>query len=842
MSKSPAEAPLTPLFQQYFALVEAWPDCLVLMQCGDFYEAYGEGAETFAREADLILTAKEAGAGRKIPMAGIPLHTVEGYLRTLVAKGYRVAVADQMLNPSECKGLVPREVTRIVTAGTILDPQSLNEKEHNYLVGLYFQRGQAQALAAADISTGHFCGRPLEGQLEQLGEELDRFQAREVVVWGQVDPGSWSYLQRWAARAEVSLLRRELRGQLDYARHKLESYFQLATLEGLGLSPYPGVVVALAGLLDYLQEISFKHQLLLAPPRLVGEREGLLLDQTTRRNLELVETLLGRERKGSLLGAIDRTRTSLGARKLKEWLLRPLTNLEAIERRHQACQDWLEASDLRRQMRGLLGEVVDLERVLARVSYGTFNPRELLGISLSLQHLGALQELLKSLNSRAFTEETAALEEIAPSLEELAQLLERAIDPQAPPTLKEGGVIREGYCQQLDELRSLHRDNKAWLAQLEERERAKTGIKTLKVGYNSIFGYYLEVTKANSKLVPLNYVRKQTLVNSERYIIPELKEYEVQVLGAQEKIRALEQELFQKLKEATSARASELRALAQIVAEVDVLSSLAQLAREREWVRPQMRLEPLVRILKGRHPVVEQTLGDFVPNDCHLEGNKPVIILTGPNMSGKSTWLRQVAQIAILAQMGSFVPAQEATLSIFDRIFTRVGASDDLHLGQSTFMVELRETANIVNNATARSLVILDEIGRGTSTFDGLAIAQAVVEYLHDGPRPLTLFATHFHELTRLGKTLRGCRNFRVAVQELPEEVVFLHHIVPGGADRSYGIYVAKLAGMPQPLLQRAQTLLRRFQKDSKGSEGTAPVQLDMYSPKNGAAQAGEEP
>ncbi len=822
---------LTPLFQQYFGLCEANPDCLVLMQCGDFYEAYGQGAEIFARDGEILLTAKEGGAGRKIPMAGIPLHTLEAYLRVLVAKGHRVAVAEQMALPSECKGIVPREVTRIVTAGTILDTQSLDDKDHNYLVCLVFGKNARVGFSAADVGTGDFYGCEFAlDNIEQISEEVLRFQPSELIYVEQVADSKISDLieKLKAQMRTLSLVPRIFSASNEICEEMLKREFKLGSLAGLGLSEYKQGIAALACMLDYIKRIAMHHTITLEPPRLLANRSNLIIDLTTRRNLELVETLLGRERKGSLLEAVDSTCTSMGARKLKEWILRPLCDKDAIKLRHDLCQDLVENEEARAELRRELKTIVDIERLLARVSYGTFNARELLGIGTSLAKLPNFVQVVKRLKSPAWQTIEKGLEQDAEELIELSHLLERAINPEAPLSLKEGGIIRQGYSAELDKLREFHSYGKEWLNHLEERERESTGIKNLKVGYTSVFGYYIEVTKANSKLVPIHYTRKQTLVNSERYIIPELKEHEVKVLGAQDQIKKLEYELFQELRAAAAAHTQALRRLAKLLAELDIYASFAQIAINRHWVRPELVEEPCAEIIQGRHPVVEQTLGEFVPNDCHLSADKPMIILTGPNMSGKSTWLRQVAQIAILAQMGSFVPAQRAKLSIFDRIFTRVGASDDLHLGQSTFMVEMNETANIVNNSTAKSLVVLDEIGRGTSTFDGLAIAQAVVEYLHDGPKPLTLFATHFHELTKLGRTLKGCRNFRVAVKELPDEVVFLHKIVPGGADRSYGIYVAKLAGMPSALLQRAEALLKRMEQNKKSKSDASQLGFDL--------------
>ncbi|MBQ7502786.1 DNA mismatch repair protein MutS [bacterium] len=817
MAKANEQNQMTPLFQQYFGLKEAHKDCLVLMQCGDFYEAYGEDAEIFSRELEIVLTAKECGGGRKIPMAGIPIHAIEPYLRGLVGKGHRVALAEQTMLPSECKGLVPREVTRIVTAGTVLDLQSLDEKSHNYLVCLYAGRDGKTGFAAADIGTGDFCGCEFAAGTERILEEALRFNPSEIIITGSVNDDIKAFKEKIrAALGEVSISFSSRSLNLKQAREILYGYFKLASLAGLGFEDSEQCLLALACLLDYVTHLACDHEILLEAPKLLNDSGELKLDLTTRRNLELTETLLGRKREGSLLGSIDRTCTSMGARALKEWMLRPLCSLEGIKKRHDICEALLRNDDCRGRLRQELKGIVDMERLTARISYGTFNARELLGVALSLSRVPRIYGLIKAMQLPPLQAMADALEADLGEYIWLSELLQRAIDPEAPLTLREGGIIKDGYNAELDELRSLRRSGEKWVSELEERERAQTGIKNLKVGYNSVFGYYIEVTKANLPSVPVNYVRKQTLVNCERYITSELKEHEVKIIGAEEKIKKLEYNLFQDLRAEASKRQKHLHRLAHVVAELDVLASFAQLASERGWVRPRMTEERTLSITGGRHPVVEEHVDGFVPNDCNLSGEKPIVILTGPNMSGKSTWLRQTAQIAVLAQMGAFVPAASASLPVFDRIFTRVGASDDLHLGRSTFMVEMSETANIINNSTGRSLVILDEIGRGTSTFDGLAIAQAVVEYLHDGPRPLTLFATHFHELTKLGDRLKGCRNFRVAVKELPDEVVFLHKIVPGGANRSYGIYVAKLAGMPETLLRRAENILRRMEQNQK--------------------------
>ncbi len=799
---------LTPLFQQYFELKAAHPGCLLLMQCGDFYEAYGEDAETFAREQEIVLTSKEAGGGRRLAMAGVPMQAVDSYLRGLVARGYRVAVADQTEDPRQAKGLVRREVVRVVTAGTVLDPRMLDEKAHNFLVCLAAGRDEV-GLAAADISTGDFMATEVPAELERMVEEGGRYQPSEVILVGTGD-----LLEEAARRLEGSQARAPETPSPRQAEEILCREFGLGSLRGLDLHGRPAATVAAAALLRYLQTTALRHEVSLEPPRGYSQAHHMILDSTSRRNLELTETLLGRERRGSLLGTIDRTCTSMGARRLRDWMLRPLLDEEGVRARHDAVQslvsDYASCAEIRRA----LGRVLDIERLVARTVYGTAHARDLLALLQSLRALPDLRILVQRVAGGSVLEQV--VERLDPH-PELCRLLADSLADEPPLALREGGLIRDGYSPELDELRRSRSEGKSWISSLEERERETTGIRSLKVGFNQVFGYYLEITRSNLKSVPDHYVRKQTLANAERFFTPELKEYESRVLGADDRIRELEYDLFVAVRVQVAERAVSLRLLARALADLDVLGSFAEMAATQDWVRPQIVSDNVLDLEASRHPVVEAARqGQFVPNDCYLDSEQRLVILTGPNMSGKSTWLRQVALLAILAQMGSYVPARRARLGITDRVFTRVGASDDLHLGQSTFMVEMSETANIVNHATPRSLVVLDEIGRGTSTFDGLAIARAVAEHLHDRVQARTLFATHFHELTRLERNLSGCRNCRVAVRENLDEVIFLHRIVPGGADRSYGIYVARLAGLPPEVLERAEALLRRMEGESR--------------------------
>ncbi len=807
---------LSPLFVQYFDLAAAHPDCLLLMRVGDFFEAYGPHAETLSRDLEIVLTSKECGDGRTA-MAGVPFFALDTYLRLLIQKGHRVAIAEQMEDAKQAKKLVKREVIRVVTSGTILDPAMLEEQSHNFLLSLACKGGEV-SLAAADVSTGYFVATELARDAERLFEEAARFRPAEVLVLGGDE-----MLQSVASRLGVATQRVAEEPQ---AERLLLRQFHLTSLHSCDLIDRPAAVLAAAGLVSYLKSTQGSQALSLDPPRGYRLNAHMVLDQTSRRNLELTETLLGRERKGSLLWAIDATCTSMGARVLKDWMLRPLLELAEIEERLEAVEYLVHDYARRSELREALGKVLDVERLLSRVVYQSANARDLLGLAQSLQRLPHIHTVFSGTPLEDRTQPLAAGE-----LAELEALLSRAVAEEPPLSLREGGLIRDGYCAELDELRSLRSNAREWIASLEAREREESGIKSLKVGFNQVFGYYLEVTRTHLKSVPEHYIRKQTLANAERYFTPELKEFESKVLGAEERIREREYQLFLELRGAVAEQAMLLRQAARAVAELDVLGSFAEKAVRDQWTRPQMVADCGLELEGARHPVVELGLeSGFVPNDCKLAPDRRLLILTGPNMSGKSTYLRQTALISIMAQMGSFVPARSSRLGVVDRVFTRVGASDDLHLGQSTFMVEMSETANILHHATPRSLVILDEIGRGTSTFDGLALARAVAEHLHNQTGALTLFATHFHELTALEKELPACRNYRVAVRENRDDIVFLHRIVPGGADRSYGIYVAQLAGFPLVVLERARALLEALERGrGKPAARRSADQMDLF-------------
>ena len=815
---------LTPLFVQYYQLKDEHPGCLMLMRVGDFFEAYGQDAETMARDADIVQTAKEAGGGQRLAMAGVPHFALDTYLRALIEKGHRVAVADQMEAAAPGKGLVRREVTRVVTAGTVLDPQMLDEQNHNYLLCLLAD-GDEVGLAACDVTTGDFVCTELPNQEARLAEEIYRFRPSELVLAGEGTPAVGDLLN--LARADgVAVCQRAFGLSLKQAEESLKKQFRLKSLQSCDLVGRRAATMAAAALLSYLLETTGRDQQSVEAPRGYSLSEIMTLDTTSLRNLEVCETLMGRERRGSLLWSLDHTVTAMGARLLRQWLTRPLLDRAMIEERQDSLQALVDDYYTCQQVRVALGPVKDIERLLARVVYQSANARDLLAL---LRSLVVLPELRRQLpDCGAWPRLRLALEVDG----ELLALLERGLAEDPPQSLREGGLIHSGYHEGLDELRTACSSAKGWIAALEEKEREASGIRSLKVGYNQVFGYYLEVTKSHLRLVPDHYIRKQTLANAERYFTPELKEIETKVLGAEEKIRELEYELFIQLRNQVAGHLEGLRRAARAVAEVDVYAALAEAAVRYHWVRPSLVQDEVVDIVGGRHPVVERSLdGAFVPNDCHLDADRRLVVLTGPNMSGKSTYLRQTALIVLMAQTGSFVPAQSARLGIHDRVFTRVGASDDLHLGQSTFMVEMSEAANILRHATPRSLVILDEIGRGTSTYDGLALARAIAEYLYLTCRCRTLFATHFHELTTLAKDYNGIANQRVAVQESRDEVVFLHKIVAGGADRSYGIYVAQLAGLPVWVLERSQKLLHQLEKESRnaGPKREGRKQLSLF-------------
>lgn len=825
---------LTPMMQHYVELKRQYPHAILLYRLGDFYEMFFQDAQVVSRELELVLTGREAGAIGRVPMCGIPYHAFDRYAAQLVAKGYALAVCDQMEPAEQAKGLVRREVTRVITPGTVLEEELLQARQNNYLAAIVQLKGSRQApcrwgLAYADVSTGEFWVCQSEGQ-EPLEQELARLQPAEILLPTEEGlglgllrpgdpqgplglPGQYAYTLRPAEPFELAV-----------ARENLMQTYGLRSLEGLGCEGLPLAIRAAGGLLHYLEETQKNlvqpspqggHPLL-RPPRTYQLTDYLILDAQTRRNLELTQTIREGAFVGSLLWVLDRSRTAMGGRTLRRWLLQPLRDLEQIRLRQDTIQELLENPSLRARLGSLLDSLYDLERLANRVGSGTANPREMVALGSSLGKLPQLAELV----AEAKTPLLQSLQQVDPALVDLGRRIEHTLLPSPPPILTEGGLIRPGVDPELDRLRQQVEQDRQWIAQLEKSERDRTGIPTLKVGFNKAFGYYLSISRAKAHQVPKEYIRKQTLTNEERFITPELKEKEARILTAQTDINQQEYELFVQLRQQAGSQTEAIRQVAQTLAAVDALFGLAEVAVQQGYTRPLLTTDRRLMIEEGRHPVVEKSLpqGLFVPNSVQLGSphGPDLIVLTGPNMSGKSTYLRQIGLIQILAQMGSFVPARRAELGLCDRVFTRIGAVDDLATGQSTFMVEMNETANILNHAGERSLVLLDEIGRGTATFDGLSIAWAVAEYLATQVRARTVFATHYHELNQLETLLPNVANFQVVVKELQDRIIFLHQVQPGGADRSYGIEVGRMAGLPQPVIQRAEQVLALVEKHSR--------------------------
>ncbi len=810
--------PQTPMLQQYFRLKAEYPDVLLAMQVGDFYEFYGPDAEIAARELEIVLTGREDGSNGRVPMAGVPIHAYERYLAKLVQKGYRVAICDQIEDPKLAKGLVKRRVTRVLTPGTVVEDSMLDARANNYLVAAVLG-DSIHGLGIVDVSTGEFLTTEIagEGRQQKLLDELFRLQPAEVLVPEDHEELIQTLREQLSATITPTPLQEWVGRE---GREILLRHFGVESLRGFGCEAFTRGLDAAALALRYLQQnqmTALEHIRTLAT---YSVERFMYLDATARRHLELTQNLMDGARRYTLLASIDSTCTPMGARLLKRWLDEPLLEPEAIAARLDAVDALAQQSIRRDALRQMLRPLADLERLAARASTGTANARDLVALRQSLQRLPALHAEADAL-LRELSQPPTLLATLAPRLaplSDLCALLERALVDDPPADLKSGGVIRDGYDPELDRLRQVRTDGKQWIAQLEAKERQRTGIASLKVGYNAVFGYYLEVSKPHLNKVPADYIRKQTLVNAERFITPELKEQEAILLGAEERINALEFELFSRVRNEVARCTPQLQSLAKAIAELDVLCAFAENAVRYRYVRPVVDTEDRIHIVGGRHPVVERfSEKPFVPNDCRLDPTQRLIILTGPNMSGKSTYVRQNALITLMAHIGSFVPAERAEIGLVDRIFTRVGARDELATGQSTFMVEMTETANILNNATPRSLVILDEIGRGTSTYDGLAIAWAVAEYLHAiGCK--TLFATHYHYLNELANRLEGVANYRVAVKEQGDRVVWLHKVLPGGTDRSYGVHVARMAGVPPEVVQRAEQILREFER--RGVQG----------------------
>ena len=801
---------LTPMMKQYMQTKEEYKDCILFYRLGDFYEMFFDDALTASKELEITLTGKNCGLEERAPMCGIPYHAVDSYLNRLVSKGYKVAICEQVEDPKTAKGIVKREVIRVVTPGTNLDTQGLDETKNNYIMCIVYMADR-YGLSVADVTTGEYLVTELDSQTK-LMDELYKFMPSEIVC-NEAFYMSGLDLDDLKNRLHMAIYSLEA-WYFDDAlcRETLQEHFKVASLEGIGLSDYECGMIASGALLKYLEETqknSLSHM-----SRLTRYATGnyMVLDSATRRNLELVETLREKQKRGSLLWVLDKTKTAMGARTLRKYVEQPLIDKKSIVKRLDAVAELKDNAICREEIREYLNPVYDLERLVGKITYQSANPRDLIAFQSSLSMLPSVKCILKDMESDLLKE---IYEELDP-LEELCDLVGRAIQEEPPLAMKEGGIIKDGYNEEVDRLRKAKSEGKNWLADLETKEREKTGIKNLRIRYNKVFGYYLEVTNSFKDLVPDYYTRKQTLANAERYIIPELKELEDTILGAEDKLCALEYELYCEVRNIIAAELTRIQRTAKAVAKLDVIASLALVAERNNYVRPKINEKGVIDIRDGRHPVVEKMIPNdmFIANDTYLDDKKQRIsIITGPNMAGKSTYMRQAALIVLMAQLGSFVPASSANIGLVDRIFTRVGASDDLASGQSTFMVEMNEVANILRNATSKSLLILDEIGRGTSTFDGLSIAWAVVEYISNSKLlgAKTLFATHYHELTELEGKISNVNNYCIAVKEKGDDIVFLRKIVKGGADKSYGIQVAKLAGVPDPVISRAKEIVEEL-------------------------------
>ena len=799
-------AALTPMMQQYMAIKEQYKDCILFYRLGDFYEMFYDDALTASRELEITLTGKNCGQEERAPMCGVPYHAVDVYLNKLVAKGYKVAICEQAEDPKQAKGIVKREVIRIVTPGTNLSQQALDEGRNNYLMCLVYDNNQF-GLAITDISTGDFYTTEV-ATLKELYDEIHRFSPSEIICNDSFYMSGAS-LDDFKDRLHVSVSTLDT-WYMDEAVsvQKIKEHFKVASLDGLGLTDFPSGTLAVGALLLYLYET--QKNTLDNLTKITPYRSGgyIIIDSATNRNLELIETLREKQKKGSLLWVLDKTKTAMGARLMRNWIEQPLIEKKKITARQDAVEELYNDMITREEIREYLNAVYDLERLVTRISYRTANPRDLIAFKTSLGMIPPVKKLL----SQAKSAELKEIDERMDCLEDIYDLIEKSIQDEPPIMIREGGMIKEGYNEDVDKFRLSRTEGKTWLAELEAREKEKTGIKNLRVRYNKVFGYYLEVTNSYKELVPEDWTRKQTLANAERYITPELKELEDMILGAEDKLAALEYDLYCEVRDSIGEQVVRIQETAKAIAHLDVLASLACVAQSNDYVRPSINTKGVIDIQGGRHPVVEKMNNNqmFIDNDTYLDNkNHRISIITGPNMAGKSTYMRQSALIVLMAQIGSFVPAKSANIGIVDRIFTRVGASDDLASGQSTFMVEMTEVANILRNATSRSLLILDEIGRGTSTFDGLSIAWAVVEHISN-PKLLgakTLFATHYHELTELEGKLDSVNNYCIAVREQGDDIIFLRKIIRGGADKSYGIQVARLAGVPDSVIDRAKEI-----------------------------------
>ncbi len=804
----------TPMMEQYFRIKEQYKDCILLYRMGDFYEMFGEDALVGSKVLEITLTSRDRGKKERIPLCGVPWHALDSYLPTLISKGYRVAICEQLEDPKHAKGLVDRDVVRIVTPGTVLESTVLDSRANNYLMAISGGDG-SYGLSFVDISTGEFVATQVDGE---------DAESRVLAEFAQRSPKEVLHPRDFRAHRladEFKLSGASLTPVDDIAfireagESLMKKHFRLQTVDGLGFSDKPLAMASAGAALRFIESTQKRSLDFLSPPKFYSSSDKLILDQTTLRNLEVLRNVRDGGHESTLISVLDRTQTPMGSRLLKKWLTEPLMDVPSIDRRLDAVEELVSETSTRRDIADALAQVRDLERLIGKAIYGSANARDLIALKDSLAAVPELKECLAGSSSDLLTEMSAQMADVS----DLRSLISRSIADEPPVVLKEGGLIRDGYDPELDALRSSSRSGQEWIAGLEESERRRTGIGKLKVGFNNVFGYYIEVSKSFLKQVPSEYERKQTIAGGERFVTPELKEKERVILTAHERSCALEYDVFVRVREEVAKRGEDVRRIARAIAAVDCLDSFAEVAVASRYCRPEVSDSDTIIIKDGRHPVVEKALmGRFVPNDAYLDTNlNRLVILTGPNMAGKSTYLRQVADIVIMAQSGSFVPASEAKIGLVDRVFTRVGAFDDLSRGQSTFMVEMTELANILNSASKRSLILLDEVGRGTSTFDGLAIAWAVSEYLYDNSKvgAKSLFATHYHQLTELAESLDGVKNYAMAVKEEGSEVVFLRKVVKGKANKSYGIQVAKLAGVPHEVVSRAEQVLSKIEEEN---------------------------
>ncbi len=819
----------TPMMRQYNEIKRQHKDALLFFRMGDFYELFFEDAKLASKVLGITLTSRSKGEGA-IPMAGVPHHAAESYIRRLIKAGHKVAICDQLQDPEEATGVVDRGVTRIITPGTITEDTLLEDKSNNYLIAV-LETNTMTGLSWIDLSTGRFQVEDI--RKETLFDEFARLNPSEVLLPEETVRNNTSFMERIRAECDgIVTSRPDWEFSKDTAYRILMEHFGTTSLEGFGCEDVGPALGAAGAVIQYLKETqktSLKH---IGKIQKYQADNRVLMDKATQQSLEITQTMRARDREGSLLSVIDQTKTPMGARLLREWIISPLRVSAEIKYRQTGVKELSENSPLRRELRDILGNIYDIERISTKISCGRANGRDLVSLKQSLSKLPALKEKA----GFCMSDVLVSAEEQLDVLDEVRTLIGTAIVPDPPPTIKDGGLIREGYDAALDELKYISKNGKSWIANFQAEEIARTGINSLKVGYNKVFGYYIEVTNIHKDNTPQTYIRKQTLKNAERFITPELKEYETKVLTADERAMDLEYDLFIQIREQVSTFTARLQRTSEAIALLDILTTLANLAVENRYIMPEITDSLELKIIDGRHPVLDRKFANesFVPNDINLDGTQDTImVITGPNMAGKSTYIRQVALLILMAQMGSFIPAKEAVIGTVDRIFTRVGASDELSRGQSTFMVEMNETANILNNATERSLIILDEVGRGTSTFDGVSIAWAITEYIYQHIHARTLFATHYHELTELALLFAGIKNFNIAVKEWGDEIIFLRKIVEGGTDKSYGIHVARLAGIPREVIQRARIILNNLEAatlDVNGKPKFAPLKTAQNS------------